>query len=336
MLLLSQLAGVALIVLVALDSFQTVLLPSARGWLNEAWVRLLWSGARILPTGIGRRARSSVGPLSIVATVASWVALLWVGYALIYLPDVDSLGYSSDVRFEGSNWVAALYLSGTALTTLGLGDVAAQTDGLRLLVVLESAGGLGIFTAALGYLPAIYTVVSELRTSAEAVSDLRATTPERAAALLQDDPGAVIEAVRRDVISVRQHLLRFPVLHSFHPPAEQSVLGVVEGATMLWAVARFGTAGERHPGVQRAAEALELGLRRLVDDCERHAGRIDVEDGRAAAQEQVEQVRRAVGQHDSDRVGRQEPDERALDDLARTNAVLRGYAAKHGYDFPSP
>lgn len=178
MLLLSQLAGVALLVLVALDAFQTVLLPSARGWLNEAWVRLLWSGARILPTGIGRRARSSVGPLSIVATVASWVALLWVGYALIYLPDVDSLGFSSDVRFEGSDWVAALYLSGTVLTTLGLGDVAAQTDGLRLLVVLESAGGLGIFTAALGYLPAIYTVVSELRTSAEAVSDLRATTPE--------------------------------------------------------------------------------------------------------------------------------------------------------------
>jgi hypothetical protein len=38
-LLLSQLAGVALLVLVALDAFQTVLLPSARGWLNWAWVR---------------------------------------------------------------------------------------------------------------------------------------------------------------------------------------------------------------------------------------------------------------------------------------------------------
>lgn len=329
--MLLRLLGIALIVLVAVDAFQAVLLPSARGVISDGWVRVLWSGARLL----GRRAMPVVGPLSIVAAIGTWVVLVWIGYALVYLPDVGSFGYSPDVRSPGSDLVTALYFSGTALTTLGLGDVAAQTDGLRLLVILESAAGLGMFTAALGYLPAIYTVVSELRTSAEAVADLRATTPARAAALLHDDPGPLLESVRRDVIATRQHLLRFPVLHSFHPPAEQSVLGVVEGATMLWSVARFGTSGERHPGVQREAEALELSLRRLVDDCERHAGRIDVEHGRAAAQELVEQVRRAVAERDADRVQRQEPDAEALDDLARTNAVLRGYAAKHGYAFPT-
>ncbi len=323
--------GIALIVLVAVDSFQTVLLPSARGLITPLWVRLLWSAARRL----GVRAKRIVGPLAVLASIVTWVLLVWLGYALIYLPDVGSLGYSPDVRFEGSDLVTALYFSGTALTTVGFGDVSAQTDLLRAVVVLESAAGLGMFTAALGYLPAIYTVVSELRTSAEAVSDLRATTPERAAALLQDDPDRLLDSVRRDVISARQHLLRFPVLHSFHPPAEQSVLGIVEGATMLWVVARFGTSAEHHPGIQRAAEALELGLRRLVDDCERHAGRVDVEGGRAAAQEQIEQVRSVVAEQDGHRVQRQEADEQALDDLARTNAVLRGYAAKHGYDFPS-
>lgn len=323
--------GVALIVLVAVDSFQTVLLPSARGRISALWVRLLWGAARRL----GTRAKRIVGPLSVLGSIVTWVLLVWLGYALIYLPDVGSLGYSPDVRFEGSDLVAALYFSGTALTTVGFGDVSAQTDLLRVVVVLEAAAGLGMFTAALGYLPAIYTVVSDLRSSAEAVADLRATSPERAAALLQDDPDRLLDSVRRDVISARQHLLRFPVLHSFHPPAEQSVLGVVEGATMLWVVARFGTSSEQHPGIQRAAEALELGLRRLVDDCERHAGRVDVEGGRAAAQEQIEHVRSVVAEQDGHRVQRQELDAQALDDLARTNAVLRGYAAKHGYDFPS-
>ena len=313
--------------------FQTVLLPSARGLLSHLWVRLLWSAARPLPGRLGRRARQVAGPLSVVASVTTWLVMVWLGYALLFLPEVHSLGTSSDVVFEGSDLVAALYLSGTLLTTLGLGDVAAQTDGLRLLSVLEAAAGFAVFTAALGYLPAIYTVVSELRTSAESVSDLRATTPDRAADLLREDATVTLESVRRDIVSARQHLLRFPVLHYFHPPPAQSVLGLVEGATMLWAVARFG-AGERHRGVRRQGEALELALSRLVDDMARHAGDDLPDDGDEQARQQVARIRDAVrGLPDWD-VDEDEPVEDAVRDLARTNAVLRRYANLHGYPVP--
>lgn len=333
--MLARLVGVALLALVAVDSFQTVMLPSARGALSELWARLLWALASVLPRRIGHRARQAAGPLSVVSTIASWLALLWVAYALLYLPDVASLAYSPDVAFTGSDLVAVLYLSGTALTTLGLGDVAVQTDGLRLLVVLEAAGGLALFTAALGYLPAIYTVVSDLRTSAEAISDLQVTTPEGAARLLQEDGPLVLESVRRDVITARQHLLRFPVLHYFHPPAEQSVLGVVEGASMLWVVARFGLAAEAHRGVSRQAAALELALGRLVDDVARHAGEQADADGRGQAARQVERVRSAVAAMPDCSVATGEVDADALADLARTNAVMSRYAARHGYPFPT-
>jgi len=338
---LVRLLGVALLVFVAVDAFQTVLLPSARGVLSELWARLLWAFASVLPGRVGHRARQAAGPLSIVTTIASWLVLLWVGYALLYLPDVASLAFSPDVAFEGNDVVAALYLSGTVLTTLGLGDVAAQTDGLRLLVVLESACGLALFTAALGYLPAIYTVVSDLRTSAESISDLQATTPEGAARLLQEDAALTLESVRRDVISVRQHLLRFPVLHYFHPPAEQSVLGVVEGATMLWVVACFGVSSEQHPGVSRQAASLELALRRLVDDAAKHVGGHAAQDGpddgagREDAPEQLARVRAAVLALPGWKAESGDVETPALADLARTNAVLRRYAAKHGYRFPS-
>lgn len=324
-----RLLALALLGLVAVDTFRTVLLPSSHGMLSRIWAGTLWAVASRLP---GSAARQAAGPLSVVATIASWVVLLWLAFALIYLPDVDELGYSSDVAFLGSDWVAALYLSGTVLTTLGLGDVAAQTDGLRLLVVLESAGGLALFTAALGYLPALYTVVSDVRTSAEAISDLQATTPERAADLLQEDAVLTLESVRRDVIAARQHLLRFPVLHHFHPPAGQSVLGVVEGATMLWVVARFGMSGQAHPAVRRQAAALELALSRLVEDCARHVGDVGLDEDRRAAQDQVARVRTAVEGLPDWTVESVDPDVQALRDLARTNAVLRRYAVMHGYD----
>lgn len=329
-----RLIAVLLLGVVAVDTFRTVLLPSSHGVIARTWSRLLWALASALPGRVGVGAREAAGPLSVVVGIASWVVLLWLAFALIYLPDVAELGYSSDVAFQGNDLVAALYLSGTVLTTLGLGDVAAQSDGLRLVVVTEAAGGLALFTAALGYLPALYTVVTELRTSAEGISDLEATTPWRAADLLQEDAVVVLEQVRRDVIAARQHLLRFPVLHWFHPPAEQSVLGVVEGATMLWAVARFGMSAEDHPAVRRHACALELALRRLVEDTARQVGEPDDPDSEADARMQVERVRAAVHGLDDWTADTGEPDADALRDLARTNAVLRRYAAVHDYAFP--
>ncbi len=331
--MLARLLGSLLLALLAVDIFATVLLPSARGVLSRVWVAVLWRGALLLPGRVGHRAKQVAAPLSIVLTIFSWVVVIWLAYALLYLPDVDNLGYSSDVRFEGNGLIAALYLSGTVATTLGLGDVAAQSDGLRLLVVLESACGLAVFTAALGYLPALYTVVSDLRAAAEAVSDLQITDAQRAVELLDEQPVMTLEAVRRDVISARQHLLRFPVLHWFHPPHGQSVLALVEGATLLWLAARLGFSAEAHPAVQRHAVALELALRRLVDDAHSHVGGEVDEEGRREARGQVDAVRRAVCALDPERAADDEPPEDALEDLARAHAVMSRYAHVHGYPY---
>jgi len=324
--------GCLLIVLVAFDVFRTVLLPSARGLVDRGWVILLWRVARVLR---GTWARQAAGPLSIVLTIATWLGLLWLAFALVYLPSVGSFGYSSDVQFQGSDLVAALYLSGTVLTTLGIGDVAAQTDGLRMVVVLQSAAGLALFTAAIGYLPAIYTVISDLRASVEAVSDLQVTTPERAVELLGENAVLTLESVRRDVISARQHLLRFPVLHWFHPPSGQSVLALVEGATLLWVAARLGFSADAHGAVQRHAQALELALRRLIDDAQQHVGGQADEAARERARELVRQARAAVRGVANGQRAVDEPSAEAIDDLARAHAVMRRYAQVHGYPVPS-
>lgn len=328
--MVARLVGCLLIGFVAFDVFRTVALPSARGMVDRGWVTWLWRLARLLR---GKWARQAAGPLSVVLTIATWLALLWVAFGLVYLPAVDSLGYSGDVEFQGNDLIAALYLSGTVLTTLGLGDVAAQTDGLRMVVVLQSAAGLALFTAAIGYLPALYTVISDLRTSAEAVSDLQVTTPERAVELLGENAVLTLESVRRDVISARQHLLRFPVLHWFHPPSGQSVLALVEGATLLWVAARLGFSADAHGAVARHAQALELALRRLVDDAQRHVGGEADDAGRERARELVQEARAAVQRLEAEGAVDVPPQE-ALDDLARAHAVMRRYATVHGY--PSP
>lgn len=330
----ARLLGCLLLVLAAVDVFRTVLLPSARGVLDRGWVLLLWRSASALPGGLRHRARKAVGPLSIVLTIGTWLVLLWLAFALLYLPDVDRLGYASDTEVPGNALVVALYLSGTVLTTLGLGDVVAQSEGLRLLVVLESASGLALFTAALGYLPAIYTVISDLRAGAEAVSDLQVTTPERAVRVLGENDVVTLEAVRRDVIAIRQHLLRFPVLHWFHPPQGQSVLAVVEGATLLWLAARLGLSDDHRPALHRHALSLELALRRLVQDTQGQVGGTVTDEDRRWAHAQVELVREAVRRLEPARAAVDDPPAEAIEDLARACAVLRRYAQVHGYRYP--
>lgn len=104
---------------------------------------------------------------------------------------------------------------------------------------------------------------------------------------------------------------------------------------MLWVVARFGLSGQAHPGVSRQAMSLELALRRLVDDMASHVGEGGSDDDREAAVRQVEQVRAAVADLPGWQPEREEVPAEALADLGRTNAVLRRYAAMHGYNFPS-
>jgi prolyl-tRNA editing enzyme YbaK/EbsC (Cys-tRNA(Pro) deacylase) len=151
------------------------------------------------------------------------------------------------------------------------------------------------------------------------------TTPERAVELLAENAVLTLESVRRDVISARQHLLRFPVLHWFHPPSGQSVLALVEGATLLWVAARLGFSEKAHGAVQRHAQALEVALRRLIDGrpaARRGSGR---RRRAGAGAELVAQARAAMRGVDAQGAD-DEPPAEAIDDLARAHSVIRRYA----------
>lgn len=327
MTVLLTLSGMALVVLVGVDVFRTVLMPSSSGALNHAMSRVLWQVARRVPNHVRAAAMRTSGPLSIVATVVLWLLGLLLGFALVYLPAVPDLAFAPDVRFGGSDFASAVYLSGASLLTIGFGDVVAQSTPLRLVTLIEGACGLGLVTATLGYLPAIYTLISELRTGNQAVADLGAEPPKGAAELLSVDASLVLDRVRRDVIAARQHLQRFPVLHYFHPAYDESVVALLRGATSLWVAGHF--ADDEGRPLHRHEKALEHALRRLTDDLVRHGGKPDENtpplDGEALFAEA-----RAASQH-SQAAREGEVTTEAIDLVVRLHAVLDSYARRHDY-----
>lgn len=323
---LAPVLGAVLVVLVVVDAFRTVLLPTSSGGVSRLCSVGLWRLGRRLPAPARARALAVTGPLSLVLSVVAWLVLLLLAFALLYLPEVDGLAFSDQYRPARPGLVAALYLSGASLTTMGFGDVVGGSTLVRTLTVVEAGAGLGVLTATLGYLPTIYTLVSALRTNNQAVSDLGADDADGAAELLTVDAVVVLDGVRRDLLSARQHLQRFPVLHYFHPPYDESVVALARGGLGLWVAAHF--ADDADLPLPRHVKAMEQALRRLSDALRVHGGRpLAPDEGRAR-----ELFRRARELSRSpDAAGRAQVPDESVRLLAQVQAVLDGYAERHDY-----
>jgi len=257
--------GALLVALVALDVWLTVLHPTWRGPLSYAVMRLVW----LLLRGVTRRSGWD-GPLLVAAPVAmacqfaAWLVVVWLGFALIYLPSIETFVYAPTVRFGERDVLDALYVSGVSLTTVGFGDVVAATDALRLATVLEAAGGLAVITAAITYLLSVYPLVSESRTAARTVG---ANDADEALRLVLDGGPTELSELHRALVRVNEDLKRFPILYYFHSPRPaESTLALVHGCTLVCLHLRWGLRWEEVRLAELYGRRLQTSLEQFMED----------------------------------------------------------------------
>jgi len=103
------------------------------------------------------------------------------GFAMIFYglgsPFADPFGPAHLFRTD-------LYVSGTTLFTLGLGDVVPHSQWVRELIVLEAGMGLGFVAMVIGYFPVLYGAFSRREVSISLL-DARAGSPPTAAELMK-------------------------------------------------------------------------------------------------------------------------------------------------------
>jgi len=157
-------AGFVCLSAVLLDAFQTIILPrraSGRFRLTRIFYILTWTpwsffAKRLRDPGRREAAFSYYGPMSLIFLLVVWAGAMVLGFALIYFalgsPFIDGTqqpGFRSD-----------LYVSGTTIFTLGLGDVTPHSAWARELVILEAGTGLGFLAVVMGYFPVLYGAFS--------------------------------------------------------------------------------------------------------------------------------------------------------------------------------
>ena len=187
-------AGLFCCLSVALDAFQTIILPRrptgrfeiTRIFLIATWAPWVAMAQHARSNKIREQIYSVYGPLSLLLLLLLWALLLISGFALFYFsmgsPFNDSL-----VLHTGSVWArfgTDFYVSGTTLFTLGLGDVVPHSRLARGFIIFESGVGLGFVALVIGYLPVLYQAFSRREVSV-ALLDSRAGSPPNAAELLR-------------------------------------------------------------------------------------------------------------------------------------------------------
>ena len=185
-------AGLLLCLSVLVDAFQTIILPRrpvghlriTRLFYIVTWAP--WSFlARHIPNRKAREQLYSIyGPGSLLLLLVVWAGFLLFGYALLFYalgsPFTDPLG----LAWHPDRLRTDLYVSGTTLFTLGLGDVVPRSIAARTIIIFECASGLGLVALVIGYVPVLYGAFSRREISV-ALLDGRAGSPPTSAELLR-------------------------------------------------------------------------------------------------------------------------------------------------------
>ena len=152
--------GTLLILTILWDAFETVVLPrSIVRKLRLTWLyyRATWTPvaavARACPlASIRERLLAVYGPFSLIGLAALWALGLCFGFALLYWADGSALSMQGGKPSFGHD----LYMSGTTLFTLGLGDVVPRGRLARVLAVIEAGTGFAFLAVVITYLPVLY------------------------------------------------------------------------------------------------------------------------------------------------------------------------------------
>jgi hypothetical protein len=188
MFLIPLIAGLLLILAVLVDAFETVVLPrqvSGRYSFSRTVNRAFWwlwsKPVQHLPSTRRRENYLSFfGPLSMLVLLVFWIALLVMGYALLYWAlgsQIKSLT-GTQVTF-GTD----LYASASAIFT-SLGDTTPIGWFFRLLIVSEEGMGFAFLALVIGYVPPVYQSFAN-REVYITLLDARAGSPPTAFELLR-------------------------------------------------------------------------------------------------------------------------------------------------------
>ena len=332
--------GVAIILAMLLDAFETVVLPRrvTRHFRLTAWFyRRTWIPWRKIAGRIKTPSRQQnflgyFGPLSLILLLGFWAAGLIFGFGLVQY----GIGGHEQLNQERLTFGKILYHSGETFFTLGYGDIVPTSAAARALSVLEAGMGFAFLGVVIGYIPVVYSSFSR-REIQISMLDARAGSPPSAAELLvrlagrSEDPGVdqkVLDEVLRDwerwAAELLESHISYPVLSFFRSQhSNQSWLAALTTMLDVTSLILSGIEGV-HPG--QAKLTFAMGRHAAVDLAQVVNARYDPEAPDRLLQAEFDALRGALAGAGL----RFRNDDLALEKLTKLRAMYESYVFSTG------
>jgi ion channel len=246
--LVSFLLGVLLLILVAWDVFETIVVPRPTpGWfrigryiVRSSWWVLRRTAGRGPDRGPTReRILGLFAPAVTIMLLFAWVVALALAFGLILFALRDQL------EPPPTNLGTAVYFAATSVLTIGYGDIVANGTVARIVVIAAAGAGLGVVALVVTFLFSLYASYQR-REAPVVLLQAKAGSPQSAVVLLENMarlelvdhmPGFFGEWERWEVEVLDSHVA-YPLLGYFRSSHDNlswiSALGtVLDTATLV-------------------------------------------------------------------------------------------------------
>lgn len=260
--MLEAAAGVLILAVAFYDVFQSVVLPRpsigklriAPWILRPLWASWRWWGTR--ETRLDRRENrlGTFGPVALLALLAFWSLSSILGYALI----IDAI--PGEIQPRPQDFWTSLYFSASTLLPLSYGEILPVGVLARLVIVAESATGVGLIALVISLLFSLYGSFQR-REELVVTLDALAGAPPAGLQILEtvanqrmhDELRATFDDWRRWSAAVLESHLAYPILVYFRSSHDNEAwlnsFGAVMDAatlTMSTVVSEDATQGHAH------------------------------------------------------------------------------------------
>lgn len=156
--------GFTLILVALTDMWITLFNPGERGRLSQLLMRGVWRALHFVSHGVPSVAVTA-GGATVFSVIVAWLLLLLFGWALVYWPRLpEAFVFAPGLNPEQQdNFINALYLSVVSLSTVGYGNISAQSGWLQLFTASEAIVGFVLLTVSISWVLSLYAPLGRRR-----------------------------------------------------------------------------------------------------------------------------------------------------------------------------
>lgn len=210
--------GVVIFVVTINDLISTTFSPNGAGFFTTVITQSIYALFRKMCLKFKwMNLFEKVGIIIIVLIILFWYLSIWLGSSLIFSADSTSVVESQNQEYATT--LEQFYYTGFTLTTLGVGDFKASSDGWRIFTVFLSLTGFILITTGISYMIPALSAVVEKRKLGSYVSIL-GTSPQAILEHHWQDDFNVLEShfvtLTEMIIKHNQQMLAYPVIYCFY------------------------------------------------------------------------------------------------------------------------